>query len=88
MDKIDEKLLEIEELIKNIGGMQIAMPKVPKPATLPTAVKAPSTAPTSQKDPLKVAQQISDPSTKKAAVKQAKSILKIENNGQWKLEDK
>lgn len=86
MDNIDQKLEEIEALIKNMGGMQLPLPKPPKPIT-PVAPGKVSAAPQSQKNPVNQAQQIQDPAVKKIAVKQAKSMIKFDNNGQWKLEE-
>lgn len=80
---IKDTLEQIEELIKNMGAMQVALPKLPKPVA-PVQAIAPSAAPQTTKDPLKVAQQIQDPSAKKVAVKQAK-MIKFDKNGQWKL---
>ena len=88
MESLEKKLLEIQELLK--GVPQIASPKapgLPKPVEpiKPATVAPPSNAPASAKNPVKVAQQIKDPSTKKIAVKQAKSLVKFDKNGQWSL---
>ena len=90
MENIEQKLEEIEELIKNMGGaMGLPVPKLPKPPTLPTAPKPiqASAGAVNQKNPVKVAQQIQDPVAQKVGVKNAKSFVKFDNNGQWKLED-
>lgn len=57
-----------------------AAPKAPKPPS-PKSVK-------SQKDPVKLAEQLTDPDTKKNAVKAAKQnreTLNISKDGQWSL---
>jgi hypothetical protein len=83
---IENTLNEIEELIKNMGGMQLALPKLPKPVSPITTPKQPTTAPVTTKNPVKVAQQIQDPSTKQDAVKQAKTLLKYNSFGQWAID--
>lgn len=88
MKNIEQKLEEIEELVKNMGGaMGLAMPKLPKPPTLPTQPKPVTATPMNQKNPVKVAQQIQDPAAQKVGVKNAKSFVKFDGNGQWKLDD-
>lgn len=87
MEKLEQQLIEIQELIKNMGGMQLPLPKIPKPVAPIGQPKMPSAAPAAQKNPVNVAQQIQDQSSKKIAVKQAKSLVKYDKNGQWKLED-
>ena len=79
MESLENKLHQIQELLK-----AAALPGMPTP-TVPTPPAQPTTAPVAQKNPLKIAQQISDPSTKKLAVKQAKAVLKTDKNGQWSL---
>jgi hypothetical protein len=83
---IENTLNEIEQLIKNMGGMQLALPKLPKPVAPITTPTQPTAAPVTTKDPVKVAQQIQDPSSKKNAVKQAKSLLKYNSFGQWAID--
>jgi hypothetical protein len=88
MEQLEQKLKEIEALLK--GAPQIVSPKPPKLPTPVAPIKAPevaapSNAPASGKNPVKAAQQIQDPSVKKVAVKQAKSLVKFDKNGQWSI---
>lgn len=88
MEELHKKLIEIRDLLK--GAPQVAGPKppaLPKPIQ-PVApqVAQPSGAPASTKNPVDVAQQIKEPKIKKVAVKQAKSLVKFEKNGQWSLD--
>jgi len=88
MEQLEKKLLEIQDLIKKSGLLPSPkppkMPGVAAPAA-PTKPAAPSMAPPTQKNPVDQAQQIKDPSTKKVAVKAAKTMLKTDKNGQWSL---
>ena len=92
MEHLEKKLLEIQDLIKKAAGAPVLpSPTTPKAPTVaaPAAATMPATptmTPTSQKNPVKQAQQIQDQATKKVAVKQAKSILKTDKNGQWSLD--
>ena len=88
MEQLEKKLLEIQDLIKKSG--LLPSPNVPKapgvtPPTPPTKPTAPGMVPPIQKNPVDQAQQIKDPSTKKVAVKAAKTMLKTDKNGQWSL---
>jgi hypothetical protein len=99
MNKINEKLdimLEIFSKATKVpfvppspkGPKALSMPSVdiPKLPGAPMAdIKPVSNAPQAKKNPVKIAEQINNPDTKKIAVKQAKEMLKIEKNGQWKL---
>lgn len=88
MEELHKKLIRIQELLKGEG--QVASPKppaLPKPVQpIAPQVGGPTNAPTSTKSPVNVAQQIKEPKIKKIAVKQAKSLVKFEKNGQWSLD--
>jgi hypothetical protein len=83
METLQKHLQAIQDLIKKLGTGIIPSPKAPAAPAVPQ----PAGAPTSTKNPVKVAQQISDPTTKPLVVKQAKSMIKTDKNGQWKLEE-
>lgn len=80
IDTLEIKLRGLEALLKAAPLAGMPTPSIPK------VPKAPTITPISQKNPVKVAQQVSDPATKKIAVKQAKEIVKTDKNGQWKLD--
>jgi hypothetical protein len=92
MNKLKQKLLEIQELIKAKG-----VPPSPKPPRSPqpeqiSAIKSPE-APkpgqaTSKKDPKKMAEQLKDPNLKEQAVKDAKRLkegVRFNSGGQWSI---
>jgi len=89
----------MEDLIKKIKALSASVKSLlpsPKSPTKPTSTaaapgvpKPPSPkGPKSTKDPVKVAEQLSDPDTKKQAVKVAsknREKLNISKDGQWSL---
>ena len=96
MEKIEQKLEEIRDLLKanampspnppmKIKEIKPLTPVSQLKTTAPVQPAAPTLAPTSKKNPLKVAQQIQDKPIKQEAVKQAKETLKVAKNGQWSL---
>lgn len=87
MDELFKKLDALESLLKNFNA-SIKMPKmsVPKPPSLPkagAAPKMPGMGPASKKDPAKVAEQLKNKQLKPSIKPQ---MLKVDKNGQWKLE--
>lgn len=88
MEKLEKTLNMIMELLKGAPVMVSGnIPKLPKPVQPAKPVIKPVTAsPVTNKNPVNVAQQIKDPSVKSSAIKQAKSLVKFDKNGQWSLD--
>lgn len=98
MTNLETKILALEELLKALKLAPIK-PKITQGTpntglkgprgsyqTTPTSPKIPGIKPPSGKDPTKVAAQIQgDPGLKNAQMKEAKEVLAVARNGQWKL---
>jgi len=87
MDELFKKLDALQDLLKNFNA-SIKMPKMSatKPPSLPkagVAPKIPGMGPSSKKDPVKVAEQLKNKQLKPSIKPQ---MLKVDKNGQWKLE--
>jgi len=97
MDNIEQKLEEIEALIKSNlmpkMSQPILMPSLDQPAspgrprgpgvtrTNPVPKTASGVSPTSKKNPLKVAEQLKNPELKQ----EVKNNIKFNSKGQWSL---
>ena len=91
MEKLRQKLIEIQELIKADVPPSPKPPSSPKPNS-PEDIK-PVEAPkagqaTSKKDPKKIAEQLKDPTSKQQAMKDAQKLkegVRFNSGGQWSI---
>lgn len=93
MDKLFKTLNEIKELVKQFtpSVKPSTAPTLPSIKTIqppsltvkkPKAPEIPGVPPISGKDPKKMAEQLKNPTERKAKIE----MLKFDNNGQWSLD--
>jgi hypothetical protein len=93
MEKLQKTLIDMRELLKSFTPS--IKPKIaqtppsiktiqppPLAPKVPAVPKLPGVAPVSSKDPKKMAEQLKNPTERKAKIE----MLKVASNGQWTLE--